>query len=110
MSNMIYKKKQFCIYKARYCGCSSGFIVHNKNLRFADGHTHVSDFHTAKCLIDLALYKQVPRHMNLYMLNSLLRISDDEDYKQKIVGVLKEQLKKKRKVDCENRFAKREGK
>lgn len=71
----VYKKKNYVIYSNK-----EGFIIHNRNKEFQDGHSHIGNFNTAKYLIDLAIYSRIPNRDSTYFLESLIRISNDEDY------------------------------
>lgn len=52
---------------------------------FSQGHTHINNFNTAKFIMDLALHKTLPkRRISNYLLDSLIRISIDNDYINKI--------------------------
>lgn len=81
-SQKIYKRKNYAIYKV-----SSGYIIHNLNKKFKEGHTHVKNFHKAKSLIDLAVRKKLPNSMNKWEISSLIRITDDVSYRNKLEGV-----------------------
>lgn len=80
MGNEVYQKKNFSIVKID----KSGYIVINKNKPFEDGHTHLESFKAAKMIIDLAINKSIPRHLSQYLLISLIRISEDEEYIRKL--------------------------
>lgn len=77
---IIYKKYNFNIYNAGPCQ----FIIHNNKLDFNSHHTHIRNFKTAKYIIDLAIHKSIPKHLSNYLLTSLIRISDDEEYIEKL--------------------------
>lgn len=77
--NVIYKKKNFKIYDA-----GNGFIVHNSNLDFGDHYTHINNFDTCKYIIDLSIHKSIPKHLSDYLLESLIRLSNDKKYINKI--------------------------
>lgn len=81
--NQVYSKHSYNIYKV-----SNGYIVHNTAKEFQNGHTHLNSFKSAKYLIDLALHKSIPYHLDRYRLVSLSRITDDEKYKDKILELL----------------------
>ena len=61
-----------------------GYIVYNTSKMFEEGHTHISNINTAKYIINLSLYKKVPKHLSDYLLKSLIRISKDPIYVKKI--------------------------
>lgn len=86
----VYKKRNYVIYSNR-----EGFIIHNKNKDFQNGHTHIGNFNTAKYLIDLAIYSRIPNRESLYFIESLIRISNDSDYKAKLYK-LKSKLESKK--------------
>ena len=73
--NIIYSKKQFNIYNA-----GKGYIVHNTDKPFVNGHTHISNYNTAKFIIDLCLNNSKPNHLSKYLLVSLTRISTNDKY------------------------------
>lgn len=75
----VYSKANFNIYSD-----SKAYIVHNRNKEFSKGHTHLYNFKTAKYIIDLASHKTVPNHLNKYLLESIIRITDDKVYADKI--------------------------
>lgn len=76
----IYKKKYFNLYSNQ-----EGYIIHNTHKDFQKGHTHINNYNTAKFLINLALYKTIPdKNMSKYLYQSLIRISSDQAYIDKI--------------------------
>ena len=89
----IDKIKYFNIYSNK----DGSYIVHNTHKEFANGHTHINNYNTCKYIIYLVLYKRLPKknHLSLYLIDSLIRISDDEPYTNKIKKFKKEQQMKK---------------
>ena len=79
MSRKIYQKKNFSIYQV-----SNGYIVHNVKKPFKIGHTHVNNYYKAKSIIDLALRKKIPSKLNIWEIECLLRITDDDSYKKEL--------------------------
>lgn len=75
----VYKKKEYSVYRVK-----NGFIVHNTNKKFEDGHTHLKSWNMAKTIIDNVLKKKRPKTNDLYILRSHIRISDDNEYKEYI--------------------------
>ena len=88
----IYRRKEFSVYSG-----NGGFIVHNTKKEFANGHTHISNFHTAKFLIDMSIRKLIPYKVSPYLLESLMRLSNDEIYTEKIRKEILRVSKKKAK-------------
>lgn len=77
---VIYKKQNYRIYDAG----NNEYIIHDASREFESAHSHVKNFKTCKYIIDLCIHKTVPYHLSEYLLISILRLSDDEKYKEKI--------------------------
>lgn len=82
--NTIYRRKNYNIYKTT----NHSFIVHNTNKKFERGHTHINNYNTAKIVISMSLNKTVPKHLNKYLIESIIRISTDENYIKKLKALL----------------------
>lgn len=82
--NTIYSRKTYNIYREN----PHAYIVHNTKKQFKYGHTHVSNYNTAKMIIHLSLNKIIPTHLNKYLIESVIRISVDKTY----INQLKEML------------------
>lgn len=76
----VYKKAYFNVY-SDYNG---EYIIHNTKKEFQNGHTHIREFGTAKYLVDLALHRSLPNRRLKYFIESLIRISNDADYIDKL--------------------------
>lgn len=83
MSHQIYRNRQFKIYETL-----EGYIVHNSNKPFEYGHTHIRKFDTAKYLVHLSVHKIVPKHLSRYLIISLIRLSEDKEYENKLFKYL----------------------
>lgn len=79
MDKLVYIKKHFTIIEV-----SNGFIVVNTSKVFKEGHTHLKSFNASKTAIDLVLNRKIPKSTNFYYLESLIRLSDDVKYIQKL--------------------------
>lgn len=84
----IYKKRSFVIYRVR-----DGHIIYNTKKPFSEGHTHVSNYDTAIRIMNIAISKEIPRHLSDYLLESLIRLTDDENFRIRIEN-LRENRKK----------------
>ena len=84
MYNKVYEKKEFIIFQVK-----NGYIAYNTKKAFKDGHTHMKCFKSAKTVIDLVIRKKVPRSTDLYYLTSLIRLSEDLFYINKIEELIK---------------------
>ncbi len=81
--NVVYSEGEYNIYM-QYGKKGKGYIVHNTKKSFKDGHSHIKSFNTAKLIICLCRNRRVPHHLNKYLLMSLYRVSNDNEYREKI--------------------------
>ncbi len=84
VGNQIYQKGDFVILAVK-----NGYIVHNMKKHFDFGHTHLTKYKSAKSLIFLARFKKMPRKAGAYFLESLIRVSTDYEYINKLTSELK---------------------
>ena len=71
-----------------------GYIIHNAQKQFKEGHSHIKNYKTAVYLIDLALHKSIPHHLHLYFLETLVRVSTDDTYIRKLQELIKTKREK----------------
>lgn len=79
MYNKVYERKEFIIFQVK-----NGYVVYNTKKDFKEGHTHLKCFRSAKTAIDLVIRSKIPRSTDLYYLTSLIRLSKDVVYVDKI--------------------------
>jgi hypothetical protein len=81
-----------------YSDMNGSYIVHNTHKEFSEGHTHIKNFDTAKYVAYLSLYKRLPKkgHLSIYLIESVIRISDDKNFIQKMKMLKQSEIKKKR--------------
>lgn len=91
--NRLYKRGSYEIYG----NGNKAYVVYNKNLPFDEGHTHINNFETAKYIIYLCNTKKIPKHLSLYLYESIIRITDDKVYKNKIINELNRESKKRKR-------------
>lgn len=85
---VVYRKKNYKIYAASN---NDGYIVHNSACQeFAGHHTHIKNFKTCVYIINLCIHKTVPNHLSDYLLESILRLTNDRCYQRKIEEKLEE--------------------
>lgn len=72
----VYKLKYFNMYSNK----KGEFIVHNTHKKFKNGHTHLNNYNTAKYIIQLAIHKSIPHTKSIYLIDSLIRVSNDSGY------------------------------
>ena len=92
MYNKIYEKKEYIIFQVR-----GGYIAYNTKKCFQDGHTHLRHFDAAKTAIDLVIKKKVPKSTDEYYLVSLIRLSEDSNYIDKIYELINTRKNKGKK-------------
>lgn len=91
--NKVYEDAQFIILG----GCGEDYILINKRKKFKQGHTHLHNYKTAHWLTRLYKHKSIPRNLHsTYLLESLIRISDDDVYTTKIKELLEVRKQKKK--------------
>lgn len=97
----IYRLKYFNIYSNK----KGGFIVHNINKEFQNGHTHINNYNTAKYIIQVALHKSLPNNKSIYIIDSLIRISNDNTYINELKNLKEKTIteKQKRKEEYNDR-------
>lgn len=75
----VYENDKFVILKVRSKG-KTGYIVHNTRKPFENGHTHLNSFSMAKVIVNNVIHKKNPKTNNIYLLESHIRLSEDEKY------------------------------
>ena len=68
------------------------FIVVNKKKDFSVGHTHITNYKTALWIIKLASEKKIPNHLPIYLIDSMIRISTEQHYIDKLERLKSEKL------------------
>lgn len=86
---LVFKQRYFNLYSNH----DKGFIIHNTHKPFKDGHTHLNNYDTARYLIKLAYHHTVPKKLSIYLIDSLIRISTDNDYIKKLDMLKHKELK-----------------
>ncbi len=105
MYNKIFERKEFIIFQVK-----EGYIAYNTKKAFKDGHTHLKHFNAAKKAIDLVINKKTPKSTNVYYLISLIRLTNDDSYVEKINELIDVRNKKGKKEKYHNtgyKFTKR---
>lgn len=100
MGMQVYQEGSYKIYRAGH-----NYIVHNAQYDFKEKHSHVHNFQLAKKLIHCVNHRIIPRSFNFYLLTSLTRISDDEDYIAKVESLIAVRKQKGKKQQYCNRSA-----
>lgn len=77
----VFERKEYIILQVK-----KGYIIYNQNKSFNTGHTHIRSYNIAKTIIDNCIKRKRPKTKNTYLLESHIRISDNEKY----INLLKE--------------------
>lgn len=89
----VYSKNEYIVVKNK-----NGYIVINTKKTFDNGHTHFKNLEASKKLIHLAIHKKIPKTNSDYFLESLIRISNDEKYINKIKELIEVRKNKGNKL------------
>lgn len=65
-----------------YSDSDGHYIVHNTSKEFEVGHTHISNYKTAKYVAYLVAYNKIPKrgHLSDYLYESIYRLSKNREY------------------------------
>ncbi|MEG2789578.1 MAG: hypothetical protein RR942_17345 [Romboutsia sp.] len=105
MYNKIFERKEFIIFQVK-----EGYIAYNTKKVFEEGHTHLKHFNAAKKAIDLVISKKIPKSTNVYYLTSLIRLTNDDNYIEKInelIDIRSKKGKKEKYYNSSYRWTKR---
>lgn len=95
--NKIYERGKYIILEG-----IDHYVVINKQKEFKNGHTHITNYNTALWLIKLSEHKSLPHHISLYLLESLIRINENEEYLRKLKE-LQQSKQNRRKLNYYNK-------
>ena len=92
--NKVFENKHFIIL-GENSKSRPAYILYNKNKEFSAGHTHLNNYNTAVWIMKLYLSRKLPHDLkSLYLLQSLVRISDDDIYTKKVEQLIEAKKKK----------------
>lgn len=79
MYDKVYERNGYIIFNVK-----NGYIVYNTKKQFEKGHTHMKNYSSCVGLINLCIGNKIPRNKSFYFLTSLIRISNDDKYTNKV--------------------------
>lgn len=84
------EKKEYVILYNDY---SDEYVVYNRKKQWIDdegnkGHTHVKNYKEAQYLINCCIRSTIPKKVNKHFLESLIRISKDKRFIERIERIL----------------------
>lgn len=84
----VYENGSFIVLKVKSRN-KVGYIAFNTKKIFKDGgHTHLNSLRMAKTIIDNVINKRTPKTKNIYLLESHIRLSNDEKYNRYIEDLI----------------------
>lgn len=95
---MKYHKDNFIIFNA-----DGGIVVYNTDKDFDKGHTHLKSFKAGRDAINFVLRQKIPSRASNYYLRSLVRLSTNSRYINKIEDLIKVRKQKGKKLSCRKR-------
>lgn len=101
--NIIYSNGNYIIIKVK-SGKRIGYIVYNTKREWNGNHTHLKSYSMAKTIINNVIYHKKPKTKNLYLLQSHIRLSDDEGYIQFIENLINVTKNKGKKIYINRQF------
>lgn len=81
MSKLVKEVKPLVIL---YSSKEDKYIVYNTSKEWSHGHTHIGTLKQAEYLCDCIRKSKVPHDVNKYFIISLLRLSSDSRYSDKL--------------------------
>lgn len=97
MGRQVYQEGKFKVYRA-----GNNYIVHNSRHLFNESHTHVRTLNTAKRIIYCTGHKIIPKTFPEYLLYSLIRVSDDPSYCDRVEELIEVRRQKGKKLKYVN--------
>jgi hypothetical protein len=64
------------------------YIIHNTRYEFQQKHSHIRSLNTAKKVIESLRRRAIPRSFSQYLLTSLIRLADDDQYIRDVQGLV----------------------
>ena len=95
---ILYCRQEYIIFQQ-----GTGLIIYNTKKNFKNGHTHINSYNVAKTVINNVIKKKIPKTRSKYLLESHIRVSDDECYCKKIQNLINVRQQKGKKLSYRNR-------
>lgn len=83
--DLVYTKKNFKVF---YSKEHKNYIVYNMKKSFQEGHTHLQKYEQTQYAIDCVLKNKIPKKTNKYFLVSLLRLTKDKKYAERLQRII----------------------
>lgn len=97
MGRQVYQESHYKVYRA-----GNDYIVHHSKYDFEEKHTHLRSLNVAKQVISCLLKQSMPKTRNEYVLTSIIRLTDNPKYKNRIQNVIDVRRQKGKKQDYYN--------
>ena len=89
--NSVYRAKEFIAFKV-----DDLYLVQNIKKTYEDSHVFFKNENAVKTAIELAIKKELPH--NIHMIDKLLRLSNDDEYKLNL-NILKNNRLSKKEIE-----------
>lgn len=101
--DLVYTKKNFKVF---YSKEHKNYIVYNMKKPFQEGHTHLQKYEQTQYAIDCVLKNKIPKKTNKYFLVSLLRLTKDKKYMERLQRIIDGEEKPQRYRNVPKNFRK----
>lgn len=82
---LIFTKKNFKVF---YSKEHNNYVVYNMKKEWDNGHTHLQKYDQTLFAIDCVTKGKIPKKTNKYFLISLVRLSKDKRYIEKLQKII----------------------
>lgn len=89
----VYEKNGYKIYATG----KKEYVVHNSNVTKEFLHSHVRNIKSAKLIIELSFNEKIRGDLPIYLMESVIRLSDNEEFKENYRRVKEQKINKKKK-------------
>lgn len=95
---IVYQQEEYVVFR----GNDSDYIVYNTNKPFKRGHSHLKSKRRAKEVINNSIRKSFPLHWSNYFIHTMIRLTTDSNYKERLEKLRETRKRKGRKKSFRN--------
>lgn len=89
----VYERNGYKVYATG----KKEYVVHNSNETNEFLHSHVRNIKSAKLIIDLSINKRIRGDLPIYLMESVIRLTDNEEFREDYRRIKEQKIEKKRK-------------
>ena len=82
--------------------CGKKYILINNNKPFKEGHTHLRSIQQCLLIVYCVKHQIVRKDFSIYMLVSLIRVSEDAEYQARVLVLVDAKKHKGKKLNYRN--------